>query len=429
MADLNSRLNTPVSFCIRQGVEALWKVATSAHRRAMVFSPFVTAPLADEVLRHRAEAQFELYTSFSAKNFVARASCLDTLERLSRYMDVFEVQGLHAKILLIPGHLATVGSQNLTQKGTTNKEATVVIADPPLVREVERGVSGWVGCRVKITPERIAEMRRRVESLKDAWSTFDRLTREADDDERFRDRINRINRAVPSTAEAVEGEVKQDPKHPDSFRLYPRGGRMWRDLSLPDGLGTHVMGTLARTKRYMCVNQDRGTIGWLRYGETKISKVSSRFLWHYHVDIGGESAPAIVRAVWDDASLRTHNLVIEFDLSTGTCELHCVYDLSSLKVARCDWRPTDDNPTADTDIPDRLSNVHDPLHKQLIENITSPGDFPDDNKLDGAYANRFFGEIGTRVRLRVAEVAGSPVFVSDVVQWPNDSASPRSALS
>ncbi len=378
----------------------------------MVFSPFVTAPLAVEVLRHRDGVQFELYTSFSAKNFVARASCLDTLERLSRLMPVYEVAGLHAKILLVPGQFATVGSQNLTQKGTTNKEATVVITDPQLVREVEQGVSTWVGRREEITSERITEMRRRVESLRDAWSHFDRLTRVADEDERLRNRINSIRRAVATAAESIEGEVKQDPNYPKSYRLYPRGGKKWRDLLLPSGLGSHMRGKLFSGNRYMCLNQDDGTIGWLRYGETEISLVTSRLPWHYNVDIDGEPTPAFVKAVRDAPSLRTHNLVVELERSIGRCELLCVFDLVSLRVVNSNWSLVDEETTLDTDIPDRISNPDDPLHKELVEILTSPDVFPDDSKLSGVYANLFFGQNGTRVHLRLAAVAGSPVFVS-----------------
>src|SRR5437588_3030191 len=86
----------------------------NANNGVLVFSPYLTSETAELVLRSTRPERCELYTSFSVENFAAGASSIRTLRLLSdEGFTVFEIASLHAKIVLIRGQCATIGSQNL----------------------------------------------------------------------------------------------------------------------------------------------------------------------------------------------------------------------------------------------------------------------------------------------------------------------------
>ena len=123
-----------------------------------VFSPYITSPLAKEALNAALPGRIEVHTRFEIEAFAAGASSLSTLRTLhEKGYQLFHVPRLHAKVFDHPRDFATVGSQNLTQQGTRNREATVLIRDPELLAQLRRQLARWVADRQPITLEMILE--------------------------------------------------------------------------------------------------------------------------------------------------------------------------------------------------------------------------------------------------------------------------------
>ena len=98
-----------------------------------------------------------------AEDFATGASSIRTLGRLQEHgCTLYELPSLHAKVFLVPGLFASIGSQNLTRQGTLNKEATTVFTDPRAVATVQLLVERWLDERRPITPEMITDV---LESL------------------------------------------------------------------------------------------------------------------------------------------------------------------------------------------------------------------------------------------------------------------------
>jgi hypothetical protein len=86
--------------------------------RSLFFSPYVTGSCADRVLLVAGGGDVELYTVFTAEDFACGASSLRCLQRLIEGgVKVYHLPDLHAKMLLVPGQVVTIGSQNLTNGG------------------------------------------------------------------------------------------------------------------------------------------------------------------------------------------------------------------------------------------------------------------------------------------------------------------------
>ena len=106
--------------------------------RVLLLSPYLTSRTAEAVLLTTLGKRCEVYTRFRTEDFATGASSIRTLGRLQEHgCTLYELPSLHAKVFLVPGLFASIGSQNLTRQGTLNKEATTVFTDPRAVATVQ----------------------------------------------------------------------------------------------------------------------------------------------------------------------------------------------------------------------------------------------------------------------------------------------------
>src|SRR5690349_19158694 len=103
-----------------------WKREAHAKVERMIFlSPYITGT-AEFVLGELRDGGAEIYTTFSAETFLSGASSLKALKTCLRSGHaLYALPKLHAKMMLVPGQFASIGSQNLTRGGTVNKESSV----------------------------------------------------------------------------------------------------------------------------------------------------------------------------------------------------------------------------------------------------------------------------------------------------------------
>jgi len=126
------------------------------------------------VLQSVQSGALEIYTVFSVENFAAGGSSLETLKKLlDAQIPVFQLQDLHAKIVWSGRQFLTIGSQNLTHRGTQQKEATVIIRKTSISPQLRETLEGWIKERRAITRGMIAsvekilpELRRKADLLK-----------------------------------------------------------------------------------------------------------------------------------------------------------------------------------------------------------------------------------------------------------------------
>lgn len=140
---------------------------------ARVFSPYLTSGLAEEVLDSDQPANVEVHTRFDIEAFASGASSLATVRLLvERNYPLYDVPRLHAKVFEHPQGFATIGSQNLTQRGTLNREATVVIRDEGALEKLRTQLDQWVLDRRPITLEMIAHAEAAIVDLERAFKSL-----------------------------------------------------------------------------------------------------------------------------------------------------------------------------------------------------------------------------------------------------------------
>ncbi|WP_431023941.1 phospholipase D-like domain-containing protein [Halomonas sp. H5] len=136
-----------------KSIDRRWKKEASNSVESVLFlSPYVTLNTAALVLKNAHPKISQLHTVFSFYNFASGASSVATLRRLKEQgCKIFHLEGLHAKISINDKSFASIGSQNLTLRGTKNKEGTVVIKDEDKISELKSLVDGWTKDSVPIT--------------------------------------------------------------------------------------------------------------------------------------------------------------------------------------------------------------------------------------------------------------------------------------
>ena len=106
-----------------------------------------------------------LYTAFSALSFISGASSLRVLKGLlSKGVAIYNVDFLHAKIVMINGEHFSLGSQNLTVRGRrTNIEASFVSGADTSTKEVKEFFARIHKNARPISAQEIAEMEKMIE--------------------------------------------------------------------------------------------------------------------------------------------------------------------------------------------------------------------------------------------------------------------------
>ncbi len=197
---MRNKKTAAVEVCCRN-IGSLWIGSfRNAFSTARVFSPYLTDSLAAKVLATDEPSNIEVYTRFDIEAFAAGASSLKVLRRLSKNgYPLFELHGLHAKIVEHP-LFASVGSQNLTRRGTLNREASVVVRDPEIRADLSRQLAEWIKHRRPITLEMIAHAEQLMPVLERKARELHRLCTEAKAaivaQEEARDRLAETARAA-----------------------------------------------------------------------------------------------------------------------------------------------------------------------------------------------------------------------------------------
>ena len=167
---------------ILRNMDTHWKKALASTAEAdsvLVFSPFLTGPV-DKLLITAKATKKSVYTRFDVETFVSGASTISALRRLiAAKVEIWKVDGLHAKMVIVEGKFLSIGSQNLTVGGTKNKEATVV-CDATQTGKVLDAAKAWCDGAARISEDMITHMKERVKKLAVRFRSLQKLAKDED---------------------------------------------------------------------------------------------------------------------------------------------------------------------------------------------------------------------------------------------------------
>jgi hypothetical protein len=319
----------------------------------IILSPYITSRTAETVVRRAAPHRVLLYTVFEANLFASGASQIGTLKRIA--MDdhkIFYVHMLHAKILLTR-KCATVGSQNLTERGAAkNIEASAVIRDPVSVERLRTEVEELVASAKPVSLEQIIEMERALPPLRRAFRSFEKSSRSADvvisENERgrqaARDKAAQLRREEAERAERAErlaqilGRSEQSSQRVQLQLRWPHSeNRSYQTLLCRRPVDNITKWALAgesvrlgRRKRYLVLMATTGRLAWVAVNKTRLSQFGTGLSGGF-MELAGEEIGVSFDSIKDDQEAN-----VEFRLhpmrNGPPVTLRAWFDIESLKL-------------------------------------------------------------------------------------------------
>lgn len=145
---------------VYRNITVRWKAeATGDAASTLILSPYITAPTSGTVTRDLNPSTCDIYTLFSAETFASGSSSLKAIKKLFQQgFTLYHLPELHAKVFLTSEGFASIGSQNLTSRGTRSLEASSVLSEEKQVYELRKLIDSWIQARELITLEMILDM-------------------------------------------------------------------------------------------------------------------------------------------------------------------------------------------------------------------------------------------------------------------------------
>lgn len=411
-----------------------WKnIIRLAESRVIVLRLYITSSTAETVLSSVKPSICEIYTVFSLENFANRSSSLRTIAKLhSSRFRLFHLPQLHAKVVIVSGAFASVGSQNLTAQGTRNREATVTLIDKRSVEKAEEMVSRWLDNRIPISAEMIEEMKkalppffRRFKALQVEMSEVDHdiadrertriedIRREQllkEEEERKRLLIERTKLAQrPARLKSIRIGIAHSPVASET--IY---GHVVGSIFVPERqahftewiIGSHQT-ELTRLYRYLCILPKSGKIGWVKLLKTRLSKVSSsvkRTGTSDKIECGPFHFTAYFKADWSESPEKS-NLEIQLERSGSAGTLKTWFSVDALEIVEWDF-------SGMNVVHRRFLEKWFPDNKQILERRLlrlALDPFRYDKNLHGVDADRFF-EMG-RYKITLHNSSSNQLFL------------------
>lgn len=414
-----------------------WKRGLTEADSALVFSPYITSSTAESVLCAVNPSHWEVHTVFDAMHFANGGSSIRTLRNLHKQgCKLYHIQDLHAKIFFVPDQWASIGSQNLTSRGTRNREASVFLRDPVVLKRLNSDLEIWLQVRQPISEIMLDEMEQQLPKLRKLFRQLSVAVEAANELVAARE----VSRQKELELAERESERKKLEEHKAKIRLEQfqksiaslkysvskyamvdvlptgaYGGSSTHSLSAPGrDLTKWISGgsntNLIRTFRYLTVIEKTGKLGWARVAQTRITFVEKSISWSDTILLADHRCTISAEAEWDESRLKKSNLKVKLSNPGILGSLHaiCWFTPSGIEILSFE----------EHGIPE-----HSPLHSirvqlqsdstvrlTILRKLLSP--FKYQSNLTGVEAHNFFGPVGTWFRISLAHAEGKPLLVA-----------------
>ena len=129
-----------------------WKKECSCATDTIILSPYITSNTGEVVTSNIDINNCKIYTLFDAELFINKSSSINTLINLKKSgFTIYSLPNLHAKIVLTSNNIVTIGSQNLTNRGHKNFEATIVTKNKKVIRKIKEKIKELIAMRVELS--------------------------------------------------------------------------------------------------------------------------------------------------------------------------------------------------------------------------------------------------------------------------------------
>lgn len=338
----------------------------SPEHNLIVASPYLTSTIAEDLLKNIAPSTVKVLTTFRAENFASGASSLVTLRRLLLAgFQLSHFDSLHAKVVSSET-FCSIGSQNLTEGGRQNREASVLITEQTRAAEVRSGLIAWLRSSLPITLAMVDDMEKQIEPLlekvKELQTTLGdidssvraaealrakRLHRESEEKER-RERQALLEQTA-DVYSTLRSAVRSAPASSRAFlTLQHLTNDTWSSWSshytllaspsanLTEWMVDGASEILTKRQRYLLIAPETGKLGWPALNKTRLTRFGMDLTPHSeHVRLGTHLLK--VEEITFNRSLATlkdWNVKFHVSRHNDSCMLFMRFTLEGLELER-----------------------------------------------------------------------------------------------
>lgn len=409
-----------------RNVSRRWKAEASRARKIQFFSPYITSSTAETVMHLDTGIRY-IYTCFKAENFLRKASSLPTLKKLLLSgCKLFHIESLHAKVMLTDDYMS-IGSQNLTNKGSSNKEATFCTTDSKSIQYGQASIAQWLEEAEVITLEMIEQMESLIAPFIKEFEEIRKSMLEIDEEfevefkkrnfrtyQEWRDIILENLSRFEVSSNSIVGSVKEIANGDIFKRTYTHSlvpSPRYADLTLWSMNNSSIM--LEKKLRYLMFDSETSKISWARLNKSRITFFCSSIKFDEVICLGGVAYNLEFDANWGDTR-NEYNLRIILKHKATALELvyKCFFDLQSLNDIRFDENKSSEYSFMLSDEQSWIMSNMKEFENVLDEKLLSP--FIYEKKLVGGDANEFFESSKSNWKLiRLASKNGHYFLVSE----------------
>ena len=288
---------------LRSVLEAVGEqLRCSPEHNLIVASPYLTSTIAEDLLTGVAPSTVKILTTFRAENFASGASSLATLRRIVLAgFQLSHSDNLHAKVVSSEV-FCSIGSQNLTEGGLQNREASVLIVEPARAAEVRKELDRWLQSSHPITLSMIDDMEKQIEPLRAKFEELQAAIRDVDSSVRTAEALRarrlrwekeekerRERRALlektANVYSTLRSAVRSAPASGRAFlTLQHLGSDMWSswnshytllaspNVDLTQWIIDGAAEVLTKRQRYLLVAPETGKLGWPALNKTRLTR-------------------------------------------------------------------------------------------------------------------------------------------------------------
>jgi len=411
-----------------RNISRRWKKEAVCTNSLIFFSPYITSSTAETVLLDNEYLSCQIYTVFKAENFACRASSLKTLKKLiNSGCELFHIDDLHAKVMLSDDFIS-IGSQNLTNKGKSNLEASFCSDNPNFIKYSHSKIEKWIRFAKEITLEMIENMEKEVtpliieyDKLKKLFQLSDdvisekenirqeleknRVKKILEDKERLRQLVNNATNVVQSNR-TVFARVRNTSTHGYTYSLVP----VAKTASFIHWQIQGKIKALDSKKRYLFIDLENGRFGWARVNKTQITYFSDGVSRGEETAIGSWRCKLSFDTNWSDPQ-SDQNLTITIRYLNTNIKLvyECHFDLKFLTNHSLNTKDSQNLKGAEEII--LWNETHfEEFSNSIAHHIFSP--FFYNRKLLGEQANVFFIDRWRSKQISLGIINGFPILLS-----------------
>ncbi len=415
-----------------RNVARRWKSELETDKKVYILSPYITSKTAENVLENTISNYCEIYTLLDFETFLNGGSSIKTLKNLiNKGIKVYSIQNLHAKIILISDKFVSIGSQNLTNQGTRNKEATFTSTDEKIVNFVEREIKkNWLNNCKEITLEMLEDIEKSIKPIKkkhknligeiekakefvEEQETQRKAERhkelerqqELELQKEYQKRLYTIRRKLEEfdkTHEVVRGHLEVK----GNYYWIRSGVNTFIPNSIKDNdllnwkIGKEKL-ALEKTYRYLALIEDTGKLAWVRVMKTRITKYENNIRWNDQIDLNNKKYQIIFRANWNKETLANYNIEINLEKKSAfyskpeKYNIQGWFDFEKLSIHKIESLESTD------ELIEWGKNNKDEFEQIIIKKLLNP--FKYEKNLTGSEADSFL-KTGKSYDLRVRRI-------------------------